>query len=173
MLMLLCASAHAGVYTVSGCRTGWVPDVRNTSGGAATAAYDLCDHSVRSLSAGLPWNTTPRANAGDYGGWRFDAPANTVIDGLSLTWNGRGDYTGSDAGSDWGAANVSIDASNNAQLAWHIDPFSANDRFAMQDASWVRFVVRCQAQAGSTCRTSLVDPATGLMSLGWQRSTRA
>jgi hypothetical protein len=148
------APARAGVYTVSGCRTGWVPDVLNTSGGTYPATYDECDQATsRSLYAGLPGSRQDLANGGDYGGWRFDAPPNTAIVRLSLTWRGRGDYaTGS-----WGAATVNVATSSNAQVFAWIDPFSATDSFPLQDASWARVYVACLASVGGTCRRSFFD----------------
>jgi hypothetical protein len=153
-LALLPDIAHAGTYTVSGCRTGWTPDARLSAGTSAGATFDLCETpNYRSLSAGLGGDG-PRANAGDYAGWRFDAPANTAIVGLSLTWQGHGDV----AAGDWGPAAVRIDASNNAQLRQRLDVFRILDAIAMPDADWVRALVICDAQPGSTCRTSFAPP---------------
>jgi hypothetical protein len=158
MVAALDAPAHAGVYTVTGCRTGWVPDVRNTGGNVVPSAFDQCDQATsRSLHASLPGSTNSpeglRANAGDYSGWRFDAPPDTAIVGLSLTWNGRGDY----AGSSWSPATVEVATSSNAQVVGRIDPFQTADHFELQDASWVRAYVLCRGQTGSTCRTTFFD----------------
>jgi hypothetical protein len=151
---LLSASADAAVYTVSGCRTGWTPEWRMTAGSFASATYDLCDTpTYRSLSAGLAGGGA-RANPGDYAGWRFDAPADTAIVGISLMWTGHGDY----ATADGGPAPVRLDASNTAELRNRFDVFATTDSVAVADADWVRAVVLCDALPGSTCRTSFAPP---------------
>ncbi len=120
MLVVCDASARAGVYTVSGCRTGWVPDVRNTSGDPYPGAYDECDQATsKSLYASVPAPVAGgRANSGDYGGWRFVAPPDTVIVGLVLTWSGRGDY----AAGDWGPTTVNVATSADVEVISRIDP---------------------------------------------------
>jgi hypothetical protein len=51
-VVVLPERADAGTYTVTGCRTGWVPDVRNTTADVGPAANDRCDQSgVSMLSA--------------------------------------------------------------------------------------------------------------------------
>ena len=61
---------------MSGCRPSWVPEAHNTTGNFSLGAYDLCDETAPSLYASF---AAPQINAGDYAGWRFDAPAGTAI----------------------------------------------------------------------------------------------
>jgi hypothetical protein len=154
--------AFAGTYTVSGCRIGWVPDVHDTTGSAAPSAYDECDlPNARWLSAGLP-ASGQRANPGDYAGWRFDAPPDTSIAALAITWQGQGDYSGTD----WGPSKVVVASSNNAAAMWHLTWFSLTDSISIPDAKWVRAFVICEAGPGSTCRASWWDPPDAPRSAG-------
>jgi hypothetical protein len=143
-------SADAGTYNVTGCRTSWVPDVRNTSGPYVMGTFDQCDEpDVRWLYASF---ANGRINAGDYVGWRFDAPANTAIVSASIRWRGRGDW----ASADWGLVDVSLVASNSAQVLERRDAFDTTDTISMPDAQWVRAYVLCHAQSGSTCRGNFI-----------------
>jgi hypothetical protein len=143
-------SAVAGTYTVSGCRIGWTPEVRITNV-TANATYDLCDmpNAPPALYASFG-AAPPRVSPGDYVGWRFDAPADTGIAGLTLRWFGQGDY----AGGDWGAARVNVDTSTAAMAKTHIDPFRLTESLSASDAQWVRAYVGCIAPSGWTCRSS-------------------
>jgi len=144
--------AHAGTYTVSGCRTSWAPDVRNTTGLYFVGAYDQCDQpNALWLFASFAGS---RINAGDYAGWRFEAPPDTAIVSASVRWRGVGDY----ATPDWDSSVVSLAASNSAQQLERRDAFDATDTISTPDAQWVRAYLLCQASTGSTCRGSFFGP---------------
>jgi hypothetical protein len=145
--------AVAGTYTVSGCRIGWVPEVHDS--GAGSLASDQCDNpNTRGLYAGL--GAGLRANPGDYAGWRFEAPPDTAVTEVAITWFGRGDI----ASGDWGAATVDLSASNNESAISHLDLFGRTESVSIPDAQWVRAYVTCKAPVGLTCRTNWVAPAT-------------
>jgi hypothetical protein len=145
-LSLAPSAAHAGTYTVSGCRTSWVPEVRNTSGEWAIAAFDQCQQNVHGLYAGF---AAPRVNAGDYAAWRFEAPPSTAIVAASLRWSGRGDAA---KVPDWGWVVASLAASNSAQALERTDAFETTDTIATPDAQWVRADLQCRPVGASTCR---------------------
>src|SRR3954447_23966455 len=44
LILIVSSSANAGSYTVSGCRSGWVPDLHNTSGTIGIGTQDYCDN---------------------------------------------------------------------------------------------------------------------------------
>jgi hypothetical protein len=153
-------SARAGTYTVSGCRIGWTPEAR-IANFTANSTYDLCDtpNGPPGLYASFG-AAPPRVYPGDYVGWRFDAPADTSIAGLTLRWFGQGDY----AGGDWGAARVDLDTSTAVMAKTHIDMFSSTESVTSSDAQWVRAYVGCIAPSGWTCR-SRYDSGSGAINI--------
>jgi hypothetical protein len=150
MALLTPMSASAGNYTVSGCRAGWSPEVQRAPGEDGPSADDYCDLPEHGLFAGFTGAPT-RLAAGDYAGWRFDAPGDTTIVRAVVSWNGQGDY----ATVDWGSIQARIDASTTPGLN-HLDRFDTTDSLELIDASWVRLSIRCEP-ASSGCR-SLIPP---------------
>ena len=146
-MLACCADAFAGTYTVSGCRTAWNPAVRITSADLYAGAYDECANpQYQMLDAAF---AAPKVNPGDSVGWRFDAPPDTAIDAVNITWWGRGDY----ATGDWGAAVATLDASTGGQAIRHLDLFMpTTETLSAPDARWVQAYVICVANPGSTCR---------------------
>jgi hypothetical protein len=145
--------AKAATYTVTGCRIGWTPDVRMTSWAVSTN-HDACDQltsfGLEASFGGVPTGVNP----GDSVGWRFDAPPDTTIGGLTLEWSGRGETSGDS----WGAARVVLATSTTPQARTHLDRFYQTDTVNVSDAQWLRAYVECVAQPGSTCRGSSFDP---------------
>src|SRR4051812_30152191 len=78
----LCASAHAGAYTVTGTCSAWSP-WGTTSG--QVAVFAACPALVERNVLG---NFTTPAGVG--GGWRFDAPAGTAISSVTLNGTMQG-----------------------------------------------------------------------------------
>jgi hypothetical protein len=145
-----CANAGAGTYTVSGCRTAWMPIVRDTTG-SGIGAYDLCvpGHEGE-LEASL---AVPGIHSGDYAGWRFAAPQDTAITAVSVTWQGRGDH----ATADWGSAAATLDASTGGQAIRHYDLFPATtETLTLPDAEWVQAYIICRGDTAATCRGGLI-----------------
>jgi hypothetical protein len=93
-------------------------------------------------------------NVGDFAGWRFDAPPDTVIAGATVTWRGRGDPPAPDHG-----LSVAVLAtSNRAQRVELVDPFNRTDSITSTDAGWVRADIECVARfTATTCQAGLVD----------------
>jgi len=93
------AGAIATVYAVErpGCRTAWIPVVRNTTiNGNGVGASDQCGNGRDGmLDASL---AVPGVKSGDYAGWRFNAPAAKAISAVTATWQGRGDTQPSTGG---------------------------------------------------------------------------
>jgi hypothetical protein len=89
--------------------------------------------------------------AGDYAGWRFDAPADTTIVKAVIRWNGLGDYGAVDRGGVY----AKIDSSTMpGSPRW--DQFDITDSLELLDASWVRVSLVCEP-ASSGCRR-LIPP---------------
>jgi hypothetical protein len=160
------AAAFGGTYTVSGCRTAWIPEVRNTTGTYAMGAFDQCAAGPDPmLHAGFSGD---RINPGDYAGWRFEAPPDTAIEAVTMTWWGRGDY----ATGDWGAAVATLDASTGGQAIQHYDQFMpTTETLSALDAQWVQAYIICRASPGYPCRGSGFFPAPDGMRVDPIRST--
>jgi hypothetical protein len=154
LVLVAPASARAGSYTVSSCRSGWSPDVQRAHGEDGPNAYDVCELPEHGLAADFSGSAS-RLAEGDYAGWRFDAPADTAIVRTVLRWNGRGDT----ATVDWGAIEARIDASTTSRRS-HFDAFDTTDVLDLADASWIRLSLVCLPSTGA-CRThlSLVESA--------------
>jgi hypothetical protein len=148
--------ANAATYQVAGCRIGWTPDVRMTSS-AASSNFDGCDQSNGFGLYASFGGVMGGVNPGDFVGWRFDAPLDTTIAGLTLDWSGRGETSGDS----WGAARVVLATSTTPLARIHIDRFVQTDTVTSSDAQWLRAYVECIAQQGSTCRGSSSDPGGG------------
>jgi hypothetical protein len=89
--------------------------------------------------------------AGDYAGWRFDAPADTTIVKAVVRWNGLGDYGAVDRGGVY----AKIESSTMpGSPRW--DLFDITDSLELLDASWVRLSLVCEP-ASSGCRR-LIPP---------------
>jgi hypothetical protein len=147
-----CAVADAGTYTVSGCRTSWIPVVRNTTtNGSGVGAYDLCGNGRDGmLEASL---AVPGVSSGDYAGWRFDAPAGTAITAVTVRWQGRGDH----GTVDWATALATLDASTGGQAIQHNDLFTATtETLQVPDADWVQAYVICRGDTAPTCRGGII-----------------
>jgi hypothetical protein len=93
-------------------------------------------------------SATDRLAAGDYAGWRFDAPPDTTISNLVVKWHGLGDY----AAGDWGPIEARIDASTTPGYG-PIAPFDTTDTREFTDARWVRVSLVCLPSAAPSCRT--------------------
>jgi hypothetical protein len=162
---MLCSSADAlaGTYRVTGCRTGWTPDIRNTEGALfGPSAFDQCvEPNYQWLYASLGPGPV---NGGDYAGWRFDAPPDTSIVSATLTWLGLGVPSASNSG----ASQVGIVASNSAQPIERFYRFQGSDTFSFPDAQWIRAYVACQAILASapTCANPVPDsPETAFVGI--------
>jgi hypothetical protein len=156
------ATARAGSYTVSGCRSGWVPDVRNTSGTIGFTTRDYCDNpaygSALYAALGGPYSTN---NPGDYAGWRFVAPSDTTISRATVSWSGSTRFTGS-----WRMLN--LDTSLPTPPIYHAEWFDGVDTIAVSDAAWIRAAVKCADGTGPPCQ-----PEDGIFtsSMGLRSST--
>jgi hypothetical protein len=144
--------AKAATYTATGCQVGWTPDVRMTSS-AASSTYDMCDQSTGFGLYASFGGVMAGVNPGDSVGWRFDAPPDTTIAGLTLDWSGRGETSGDS----WGAARVVLATSTTPLARTHLERFDQTDTLTLSDAQWLRAYVECIAQPGSTCRGSSFD----------------
>jgi hypothetical protein len=113
-------------------------------------AEDYRDLPQHGLFAGFT-GTPTRLAAGDYAGWRFDAPADTTIVKAVVRWNGLGDYGAVDRGGVY----AKIESSTMpGSPRW--DPFDITDSLELLDASWVRLSLVCEP-ASSGCRR-LIPP---------------
>jgi hypothetical protein len=149
------AKASAGTYTVTGCRTGWVPDVRNTTDAFGPGVFDQCaQQNADWLYASLGARFAP--NLGDYASWRFDAPSATTIAAVTVTWHGRGD----DEGADYASSVIGLVASNSAQPFERDDTFAETRTMSVPDAQWVQAYVACKAFNPSLtrCRAPIQGP---------------
>jgi hypothetical protein len=150
MALITPMSASAGSYTVSSCRAGWSPEVQRAPGEDGPNADDYCDLPEHGLFAGFT-GTPTRLAAGDYAGWRFDAPADTTLVKAVVRWNGLGDYGAVDRGGVY----AKIDSSTRpGSPRW--DQFDITDILELLDASWVRVSLVCEP-ASSGCRR-LIPP---------------
>ena len=141
--------AEAGTYSVSSCRLGWVPDVRNAPGEDGPYAYDDCDRPERGIYALFQSVSGQSLAAGDYAGWRFNAPPDTAIVALTVRWNGHGDA----GAGQWGTVDAMIEASTTFGGPFHNAAFDATDSVDLTDATWVRLALVCHTSSGSTsCR---------------------
>jgi hypothetical protein len=135
------ARASAGSYTVSGCRTGWVPDVLNTSGTQGPSVVDRCSEAAHLLEADLSGPVSTN-NPGDYAGWRFVAPADTSISGATIRWYGWGHDSGN-------PRSLVLETSLATPPIYHVNQFDGVDTIALADASWIRVAMKCLAGPGS------------------------
>jgi hypothetical protein len=146
LILIVSSSANAGSYTVSGCRSGWVPDLHNTSGTIGIGTQDYCDNAgfgrVLYAALGGPYSTN---NPGDYAGWRFVAPPDTSISGATVSWGGVTRFTGN-----WRM--LALDTSVPTPPIYHAERFDGTDTIAVSDASWIRAAVRCLDGAGPPCQ---------------------
>jgi hypothetical protein len=118
VLALTSEPADAGTYTVSGCRSGWAPDVRNTTGTAGIGTPDYCDTSgVLRANLGGAFSTN---NPGDYAGWRFAAPSDTTISRAAVRWHGWTYFSGN-----WRMAY--LESSVQTPPIYHFDRFDEAD----------------------------------------------
>jgi hypothetical protein len=144
------SDARAGSYTVSGCRTGWVPDVRNTTGTLGPVAQDLCDtFGVLQAQLGTPYSIN---NPGDYAGWRFVAPPDTSMSRATIRWQGSGHSANN-------AILISVlESSLATPPIYHPGSFDGVDTLALSDASWIRVSTRClEGTPPLTCQP--IDPS--------------
>jgi hypothetical protein len=154
------SEAVAGTYTVSGCKNGWVADVRNSTGPYAVGVYDNCPQpspGVAQLLASL--GGAGRINAGDYAAWRFDAPTDTAIVATSLTWKGLGEEATADHGAD-----VVALATSSGESIQHLGRFAVTETLPARNARGVRSAITCLAEAGSTRRGVDSGDATNIFS---------
>lgn len=148
---VLPARGWAGTYTVSACRAGWTPEIRRTSTLPAPAAYDYCglvEHGLK-VDLGSGGATIP---PGDYAGWRFDAPPDTVVTTATVSWLGLGDY----ATASWGASAARLEMSTSTSPVVHYQYFNMTDTVSGPDASWVRIYHVCVGTA--SCRSTVDSP---------------
>jgi hypothetical protein len=155
------SSARAGTYTVSGCRTAWVPDVRNTTGTGKPEVMDHCD-TEGVLRAAL--DTSVTNNPGDYVGWRFVAPPDTSISGASVRWFGLGLATTAN----WRA--LVLETSLATPPTYHVDRFDGVDTVVATDAAWIRASVKCLETPPAPCQPEMTDQP-GLFSFVALRSS--
>jgi hypothetical protein len=138
MALLCCADASAGTYTVTGCRTGWMPDVLNTAGTTGPQTIDYCHATHPTTNAlyanlGGPFATN---NPGDYAGWRFVAPPDTLISRATINWYGWGFYV-----NNWRW--LTLETSLGTPPIVHSGHFDATETIDVAGGSWVRAAVKC------------------------------
>jgi hypothetical protein len=148
--LVLPAHGWAGTYTVSACRAGWTPEIRRTSTENTPGAYDFCDLAAHGLAAQFGGAMTP---SGDYAGWRFDAPPDTVITTARVRWWGFGDY----ATASWGASAARLDMSTTTLVRSHYEVFDTTETVSGPDASWVG-VYLVSVPGTNSCRSSIGGP---------------
>jgi hypothetical protein len=146
----MASDAATAAYTVTGCRTAWVPDIRNTSGVVGPEVLDHCD-TEGLLRAGLGSQAT--SNAGDYAGWRFSAPADTSIAQVVVHWFGLGLRA-----NNWRAG--TLESSEQTPPTYHVDRFDVVDTMHVLDASWVRVSVKCMETPPTPCQPETADPVS-------------
>jgi hypothetical protein len=140
--------ARAGTYTVSGCRTAWTPDVRNTSGAVGPEVLDHCD-TEGVLRAGLGSQATN--NAGDYAGWRFVAPVDTSISHAAVNWVGLGLTSGNSRA-------ATLETAAATPPIYRFDRFDVVDTIAVPDTSWIRASVKCLETPSTPCEPETASP---------------
>jgi hypothetical protein len=141
-------NAHAGTYSVSTCDLGWSRELQRAPGENGPFANDDCDRPEHGIYADFDALSAGDLAAGDYAGWRFDAPTDTTIVGLLVHWNGHGDPSTADHG----AVQVRVDASTTPG-GFHVDAFDGTDTLATTDANWVRLSLVCVSVTSYPCRT--------------------